>query len=69
MCLKQIKVGSEVLLPLSTERGGGSSSVDAIIETMKLRKAQLHKQQQSISEVNKDAESINMVSLTKRKSE
>jgi len=37
------------------------------IEGWKARKDQLHKQQQSVTEVNDDAEKVNLLSLSKKK--
>jgi len=39
------------------------------IEGWKARKGQLHKQQQSVSKVNNEAEKVNLLSLSKQKVE
>jgi hypothetical protein len=39
------------------------------IEGWKARKDQLHKQQQSVTEVNDEAEKVNLLSLSKQKGE
>jgi hypothetical protein len=41
----------------------------AAIEGWKARKNQLYKQQQSVTEVNDEAEKVNLLSLSKQKSE
>lgn len=41
----------------------------AAIEGWKARKDQLHKQQQSVTEVNDAAEKVNLMSLSKKKVE
>jgi hypothetical protein len=45
-------------------------SVDhqAAIEGWKARKDQLHKQQQSVMEINDEAEKVNLLSISKKKS-
>lgn len=39
----------------------------AAIEGWKTRKDQLHKQQQSVTEINDEAEKVNLLSLSKQK--
>ncbi|MGI0025585.1 MAG: hypothetical protein ACREA4_10645, partial [Nitrososphaera sp.] len=52
---------------LTSDSDGDSSSVDAIMKVVNMRKAQLHRQQQSVSQANDEAERINLLSLTKPK--
>jgi hypothetical protein len=55
------------LLSLASDSDGSSSSVDAIMKVVNTRKAQLQRQQQSVSEANQEAETVNLLALTKPK--
>jgi len=46
-----------------------SDDHQAAIEGWKARKDQLHRQQQSVTEVNDEAEKVNLLSLSKKKGE
>ena len=52
---------------LTSDGDDSSSSVDAIMKVVNLRKAQLYRQQQSVSEANQEAEGINLLALSKAK--
>jgi hypothetical protein len=57
------------LISLATDGDESSSSIDAIMKVVKMRKAQLQRQQQSVSQANEEAERTNLLSRTKLKRE
>ncbi|HEV8387852.1 MAG TPA: hypothetical protein VGQ03_09535 [Nitrososphaera sp.] len=54
---------------MATDGDESSSSIDAIMKVVKMRKAQLQRQQQSVSQANEEAERTNLLSRTKLKRE
>jgi hypothetical protein len=66
--MQQLKAGPGLFTNTLSAELRDEDSADAIMMVINERKAQLYKQQQSVSNLNNEAEKVNLLSLSKRKS-
>jgi hypothetical protein len=65
--MQQLKTGLLLFINALSAEGNDENTARAIMQVINDRKAQLSKQQQSVSNLNDEAEKVNLLSLSKRK--